>query len=187
MAAQAAANVGWEPASTGSELHTDGLRTHTGVFVIDGDLTVTRSLTLPPASITTDELAPYAAQQLAGSFVDFVSWTLPQAYVWLESPIQVSLALSGAPIRIEFNVPLSCATKGQHLMWGITNNGTLIGQALGAIDAPEADFGMMAVGIYYYLPTGPGAGRLGLGLHGPAGSQILDGLPSTFYVTEQKR
>jgi len=46
---------------------------------------------------------------------------------------------------------------------------------------------MMAVGIYYYQPPGPGVGRLGLGLHGPSGSQILDGLPSTFYVTEQKR
>jgi len=175
------------------EQRTDGLWTHTGKFVVrstlelDPDITGGAHLVVPNGTITTAMLANQACQQLIGSFVDYVAWTLPQAYVWLESPIQVTLSLSGAPIRVEFNVPLSCATKGQHLMWGITTNGALIGQALGAIDAPEADFGMMAVGIYYYQPPGPGVGRLGLGLHGPSGSQILDGLPSTFYVTEQKR
>jgi len=59
--------VGWEPASIGRELHTDGLRTHTGVFVIDGDLTVTRSVSLPAASITEVELQPGAASALTAT------------------------------------------------------------------------------------------------------------------------
>jgi len=167
---------------------TDGIRMHRGPFILRGDFNQELGdFNVPPASITTDMLTIGAAQQLVGSFVQSVAWTLPTSNAWIESPIQVTLTLSGAPMRIEFNVPLSCATKGHHLVWGVTLNGALIGQALGAIDAPEANFGMMAVGIYYYDPPGPGTGRLGLGLYGPSGSQILDGLPSTFYVTEQRR
>jgi len=79
-----------------------------------------------------------------------------------------------------------CPTKGQRIVWGIMLNGANPDQALGALDAPENNFGMMASGTYY-VPSQPGSGRIGFGLYGPAGTQIYAALPSTLYLTEQRR
>ena len=165
----------------GYERTTSGLWTHKGKLVVVGG-----PVSLPTGSITTEEIAPSATQQLVGNFSQYVTWTLPNTNVWTETPIQLTLTMSGVPARIEFNVPLSCATKGQHLAWGIMLNGAPPPAALGAIDAPDAGFGMMGVGIYYVQPSA-GSGRIGFGLYGPSGSQVAGGLPSTLYVTEQKR
>jgi len=167
--------------TNGFERATSGLWTHRGKLVVVGG-----PVTLPAASITTEEIVPQAAQQLIGNFAQFVGWSLPSANTWTETPIALNLTCSGVPTRLEFNVPLSCAVKGQHLAWGIMLNGAPPSAALGAIDAPEANFGMMAVGIFYVQPAA-GSGRIAVGLYGPAGSQVLSGLPSTLYVTEQKR
>jgi hypothetical protein len=163
----------------GGERVTDGVWTHLGKMVL-------KSVVLPAASVDTNALVPSAAQQMIGSYVQTVGWTLPSSNVWTETPIQASLVSSGSPTRIEFNVLVGCPTKGQRIFWGIMVNGVAPSVPLGAMDCPENNFGTMAVGVYYVTPQA-GAGRIGLGLYGPSGSQIFSAFPSTLYVTEQKR
>lgn len=163
----------------GGERVTDGLWTHLGKMVL-------KSVVLPAASVDTNALAPQAAQQMIGSYVQTVSWTLPASNTWTETPIQADLVSSGSPTRIEFNVLLGCPTKGQRIFWGIMVNGAAPAGPLGGMDCPENNYGMMAVGVYYVTPQA-GSGRIGLGLYGPSGSQIFNAFPSTLYVTEQKR
>jgi hypothetical protein len=166
----------------GIEQRTDGLWTHTGKFVVLGG-----PVELPPGSISTDEITPGAVQEQIGSFVQTIAWTLPTSNVWTETPIQLTVPTSGAQLRIEFNVLLGCPTKGQRIFWGIMVDGAAPVLAVGALDSPENNFGMMAVGTYYAAPRPPATYRMAFGVYGPSGSQIFNALASTMYLTEQKR
>lgn len=168
--------------TNGYEKSSYGLWTHHGRFVVTSG-----PVDLPDGSIGTSEIAPNACQQLISSYVQATAWSLPQTNVWTETPIAVTLTFGGYQTRIEFNVPLVCATKGQHLAWGIMVDGVAPSQGpVGALDAPENGYGMMAVGVYYFVPT-PTSHRFAFGLYGPNGSSIPNSLPSTLYVTEQRR
>lgn len=175
---------------------TDGVWKHTGKFIVRSDLELlapdqpagqTATLVLPNGVITTPMLAPNAAQEQIGSYAQLVTWTLPQSNVWTETPIQVTLAFSGVRTRIEFNVLLSCPTKGQRIFYAIMVDGVApAGAAAGALDAPENGYAMMAAGTYYFTPAA-GTRRFAFGVYGPSGSQIFNVIASTLYVTEQKR
>lgn len=172
--------------------HTDGVWVHTGTLVVRSALELqpsggTASLILPDGIITTPMLAPNAAQEQIGSYAQLLSWTLPQAGVWTETPIQVTLHFSGVRTRIEFNVLMSCPVKGQRVFYAIMVDGTApVNGALGALDAPENGYAMMAAGTYYFTPA-VGTRRFAFGVNGPAGVQIFNVITSTLYVTEQKR
>jgi hypothetical protein len=166
--------------TNGYERMTSGLWTHKGKLVVVGQVV------LPTGSITTDEIAADAVQQRVASYAQGVGWTLPSSNVWTETPVQVTLSLGGWLCRFEFNVLLGCPTKGQRIFWSIMTDGAVPPAPLGAMDAPENNFGVMASGVYYAAPAS-GERRLAFGVYGPSGSQIYSALPSTLYVTEQKR
>jgi len=155
----------------GGERQTAGLWTHNGKLVVLGGPVV-----LPTGTV----------QERVGTYAQLVAYTLPTSNVWTETPVQAMATFEGGLVRIEFNVFLGCPTKGQRIVWGIMLDGANPDQALGALDAPENNFGMMASGTYY-VPSTPGSGRIGFGLYGPAGTQIYAALPSTLYLTEQRR
>jgi hypothetical protein len=178
------------------ERRSDGVWVHTGSLLVRSTLRLeppvqppgaSASLVLPDGSITTPMLAPNAAQQLVASYAQATSFSIPQTSVWVESPVQVTVTFGGYQVRTEFNVPVVCATKGQRVAWGIMVDGAAPGLgAIGALDSPENNYGMMAVGIYYFIPPA-GTHRLAFGLYGPAGSNIPNSLPSTLYINEQRR
>lgn len=161
---------------------TDGIRLHTGPFIIRGG-----PVTLPPASITTEMLVPEAAEAAIGTYAQLVAWTNPTSGVWAETPVQVTLNFTGVRVRIEFNVLMSCPTKGQRIYYAMMVDGAPPNNiALGALDAPENGYVMMASGTYYYTPA-QGTRRFAFGVNGPASSQIHNVIVSTLYVTEQRR
>lgn len=145
-------------------------------------------LSFTPAAdtITTSAIQGNAVQQMIGSYVQAVGWSLPQSNLWTESPIQVTVSLGGNPTRIEFTFAISCPTKGQRVLWGLMVDGGVPGVILGGIDAPEANYGAMANGCYYVTPVA-GSHRLSIGVYGPSGAALSNQVASTFYVTEQKR
>jgi hypothetical protein len=174
---------------------TDGYWMHTGKLVVRSVLELqppeqppggTASLVLPNGVITTPMIAPQACQELIGSYVQLVSFTLSQTNVWTETPIQVNVTFGGNRVRIEFAFAVSCPTKGQHVAWGIMLDGANPLVILGALDAPEANYGAMASGCYYLTPSAT-SHRLAIGLYGPSGAALVNTIAATFYVTEQKR
>ena len=177
---------------------SDGVWRHTGKLIVASNLELyppeqppgqSATLVLPNGIITTPMLAPNAAQQLIGSCVQVVGWTLPQTNVWTETPIQAQCTFSGAsPVRVEFAFAVGCPTKGQRVFWSFFLDGSVAtGASLGALDAPEANYGSMATGCYYMTSPPLGSHRVAVGLYGPAGAQIGSSIYSTLYVTEQKR
>jgi hypothetical protein len=174
---------GVEDRVLGGERQTAGLWTHNGKFVVKGG-----PVDLPPGSIPTGEIAPNAIQERIGMYAQLVSWTLPTTGVWTETPVQVTAALTGALLRIEFNVLLSCPLKGHRIFYAIMVDGNAPTQsALGALDSPENAYAMMASGTVYVDPVGSGSHRFAFGVAGPAGSQIYNVIASTLYLTEQRR
>ena len=165
------------------------------IQVIDRDASALRpltisasSLTLPAASIGTQELEPGAVQALIGSYVGSPDWSLPQSSVLTETPMQVTCTFSGALVRFEFAFLASIPTKGQRLLWQLLIDGTgVAGLSLGAIDAPEAAYAATVSGVYYWPTPTPGSHRVGLGFYGPSGSRLHNHALSTLYVTEQRR
>ena len=121
-----------------------------------------------------------------GSYVGALSWTLGASSVWTETPIQTTVALSGVRTRIEFGTMIGCPTKGQRVFWTIMIDGNPpVGTAaLGAADAPENNYGLMASGTYYITPAA-GSRRVALALYGPSGAQLFNVIASTLYLTEQ--
>ena len=179
----------------GFERRTDGYWIHTGKLVVRSALEIqppeqppggTTSLVLPDGVITTPMIAPQACQQLLGSYVQLVSFTLSQTNVWTETPIQVNVTFGGNLVRIEFAFAITCPTKGQHVAWGMMLDGASPLVILGALDAPEANYGTMANGCYYLTPPAA-THRLAIGLYGPSGSSLINTIATTLYVTEQKR
>ena len=177
---------------------TDGLWSHTGTLFIRSQpsmqaLTVINGkVTLPVGSINTYELAVGAAQAMEAHYAQKVAYSLPVSNAWRESPVQATGTFEGFLTRVEFNFPVECATKGQRLLWGVMVDGVLLSVgAIGGLDAPEAGYMGMAVGTYYVDPAndplGAGSHRIGMALFGPAGSQILNAVTSTLWLTEQKR
>lgn len=173
----------FKDAISGRQRTTDGIHKHIGPFII-----VQGPVTLPPASVGTQELMPSAAQQMIGSYAQPVSWTLPSTNVWTETPIQAQCTFDGVPTRVEYGFLVSCPVKGQRVFWSIMADGVIQspGSALGALDAPEAGYAAMASGCFYATPSA-GTHRIAIGLYGPSGSQLYDVIWSTLYVTEQKR
>lgn len=181
-----------------STYRTDGLWSHTGSLLIrtlpteKALVVVGGDVTLPVGCINTYELAVGAAQAMEAYYAQKVAYSLPVGNVWRESPIQATGVFEGFIVRVEFNFPVMCANKGQRLMWGVMVDGVLtaIG-AIGGLDAPENGFMGMAVGTYYVDPRndplGAGSHRVGIALNGPTGSQILNAVASTLFLTEQKR
>jgi hypothetical protein len=165
----------------GTEYRTDGLWTHTGKLVVAGG-----AVELPAGSIATDEIAPGACQQLLGSYVQLVSFSLSSTNVWTETPAQVTVTFGGYLVRIDFAFAVTCPTKGQHVAWGIMVDGAAPSTILGALDAPEANYGSMAVGTYYFTPSAA-SHRIAIGLYGPSGAALASSIATTLYVTEQKR
>ena len=170
---------------SGREQDTDGLWVHTGVLWVKGDVR------FPDGSIGTTEIATGAVQQQLGSFVAAANWTLPQSFVWTETPIQVTCTptTAGSLLRVEWNFIVVCPTKGQRVYWTVMSDGSMVaGAALGGMDSPENNFAMMAYGCYYYTPQAIGTSRrLAIGLSGPSGTLIPNAIYSTMFVTEQKR
>jgi hypothetical protein len=180
------------PAHITADRGTDGLWVHTGRLIVRSTLELQppegglAELILPDSTITTRMLAPQACQQMLDSFVQLVSFSVPQTGVWVETPARVDVVFDGSPVRIEFTFAVSCPTKGQHVAWGIMADGADPLVILGGLDAPEASFGSMAAGCYYLQPAA-GAHRLGIGLRGPSGTLMSNTVATTLYVTEQKR
>jgi len=143
------------------------------------------NINLNPQSGGKVSMPAGTCQQLIGSYVQSIGWTLPQSSVWTESPIQVTPTFTGAQVRLEFNVMLGCPTKGQRVFWGIFVDGALASGVLGAEDAPEANYGIMSNGTWYWSPAA-GTHRIGYGLYGPAGSQIVNSIVHGMYLTEQR-
>ena len=170
--------------TNGFERQTSGLWLHRGRFQVLGG-----PVDLPDGSIGTAELAPNATQQLIGSYVQTVNWSLPSSNVWAETPIQANCTFSGAtPARVEFTFAFGCPVKGQRVFWMLFVDGaTGTAYSLGVLDAPEASYSSMANGCYYLMAPPPGAHRISIGMYGPAGAQIASTIYSTLYVTEQKR
>jgi hypothetical protein len=137
-------------------------------------------------SIPTSAIQADAVEQLSASYVQQLAWTLPQSNAWTETPAQVTVTFGGNRVRIEFAFVVTCPTKGQRVIWGIMLDGAAPLIALGGVDAPEANYGAMANGCYYMVPSAS-THRLGIGLYGPAGAAIISQAATTFYVTEQKR
>jgi hypothetical protein len=160
--------------TNGYEKRTDGLWTHAGKLVLGNGM-------LDGACLVAGSV-----QQLIGSYATGTAYTLGVTSVWTETPVQVTATCSGAQCRIEFNVLLGCPTKGARIIWGLMLDGAPPAINLGAVDAPEANYGLMASGCYYYTPAA-GSHRFGFGIYGPSGSQIFNAIASTLYVTEQKR
>jgi hypothetical protein len=165
----------------GNEYRTDGLWTHTGKLVVSGG-----TVDLPVGSIATDEIAPGAVQQLLGSYAQLTTFSLGQASVWTETPAQVTVTFGGYLVRVDFAFALSCPTKGQRVVWGIMVDGAAPLVTLGGMDAPEANYGAMAVGTYYFTPSAA-SHRIAIGLYGPVGAALVSTIATTLYVTEQKR
>jgi len=137
-------------------------------------------------SIPTSAIQADAVEQLSASYVQQLAWSLPLTNVWTETPAQVTVTFGGNRVRIEFAFVLTCPTKGARVIWGIMLDGAAPLIALGGLDAPEANYGAMANGCYYMIPSAS-THRLGIGLYGPSGSAIVGQAATTFYVTEQKR
>jgi len=171
---------------------TDGYWSHTGKFVVSPTLVLqsgadgSASLVLPDGAITTQMIVPQACQQMIGSYVQLLSFTLAQSSVWTETPAQVTVSFGGNPVRVEFGFAVSCTVKGQHVGWGIMVDGAVPLVTLGGLDAPEANFGSMANGCFYVQPSAS-THRIAIGLIGPAGSSIPNNVATTLYITEQKR
>jgi hypothetical protein len=179
----------------GLERRTDGYWLHTGTLAVRSSLELlpptqppgaSATLVLPDGIITTPMIAPNAVQELIGSYVASVMYTLPVENVWTESPIQTTVTYSGAQVRVDFAFGVICTVKGQRMVWGIMVDGAAPTALLGALDAPEANYGSMASGTYYINPS-PGSHRVAIGLYGPAGSSLASNITSTLYLTEQKR
>lgn len=131
-------------------------------------------------------IATEPTTQLLGNFFAGVDWTLPQASVWTETPVQINITQSGKLMRLDWNLMLSCPVKGQRVYWSLFQDGALlINAALGAIDAPEANYAMMAYGGYTALSTA-GTHRLAIALFGPAGAKIVPGISASLAATEYR-
>lgn len=186
---------GFETRYRAGGYRTDGLLDHTGRLIVRNiielqpDIFGKSDLILPPGTIVTADIAPNAVQQMIGQYVATLSWTLPTSSVWTETPIGTTGVVSqtGVDLRVEFSFPVVCTTKGQRIFWGVFVDGTFSGFALGALDAPENNYGMMATGTYYVLHPGAGSHRIAMGINGPSGSTIPSAVYCSFYVTEQKR
>lgn len=178
-------SVAAKDTTSGLQRLTDGLWNHLGKLIV-GNLVVTRTVSLPTGAVTEDMLAPGAASAQIGSFAQGIAWTLPQSNVWTETPVAVTGTGQGLLTRVEFTMLLGCPTKGQRVFWGLMLDGAPPERVLGAADAPENNYGMMASGTYY-ATSSPGMHRLAIGLYGPAGTQIFGAVPSALYVTEQRR
>lgn len=170
--------------SNGYQQATDGVRLHTGPFIVRGGPVV-----LPVGSITTDALAPEAAAALIGRYAGTPDWTLPSTNVLVETPVQCTCTFSGALVRFEFAFLASIPTKGQRLLWQLMLDGAagVTGVSLGAIDAPEASYAATVSGVYYWPQPVLGSHRVGLGLYGPAGSKLHNHALTVLFVTEQRR
>ena len=175
---------------------TDGVWRHTGKLIVASNLELyppeqppgqSATLVLPNGIITTPMIAPNAVQQLLGRYEQALSYTLPSTGVWTETPIQATCTFGGGLVRFELAFMLSCPTKGQRVYWDVMTDGVRgTAPALGALDAPENNYAVMAVGTYYATPAA-GTHRIGVALNGPVGTLILNNIWATMYVTEQKR
>jgi hypothetical protein len=165
----------------GLEHRTDGLWTHTGKLVVSGG-----TVDFPAGSISTQEIAAGAVQQLLGSYAQLTTFSLSQANVWTETPAQMTVMFGGYLVRVEFAFVVSCPTKGQRVVWGIMVDGAAPLVTLGGMDAPEANYGAMASGCYYLTPSAA-SHRVAIGLYGPVGAALVGNIAATLYVTEQKR
>ena len=144
-------------------------------------------LFLPPNCVDTSQIRANAVQQLIGSYVQAISWTIPAGGAWYETPMQINATLSGAIVRVEFNFLVACPTKGGRTYWTFMQDGTPVVGSLGGVDAPEANYGCMAIGQYYWTSPPTGAHRISMALNAPAGTQLISAIYSTLYLTEQKR
>ena len=129
---------------------------------------------------------PPACREI-GRYLGTVNWTLTATNVWTPTPIYTPVTCTGdLRCHIQFSTLMGIPNKGSRVFWTITIDDRLpVGDfALGAMDAPEANYGVMAVGAYYITPEA-GSHIVALSVYGPAGAQIFDAIASVLYVTEE--
>lgn len=131
---------------------------------------------------------PGSAQALVGSYVQLVSWTIPNASGWYETPIQVIATFTGVRVRLEYSLSFSAPTLGQRHYWSLMLDGGLINAnyAMGLLDQPAANGMLSASGIYYHTPS-PGSHRYGVALYSSGiNLQISNQGLSCLFATEQR-
>ena len=128
-----------------------------------------------------------SAQQLLGTYRNVISFSIPAAGGWYESPVQVNATTTGGMVRLEACGSLTHAAVSGIIYVGFMTDGAITADSVTAVSAALANQ-VMPFSIVYYATPSAALHRFSIMLYTNTGgsSGFWSGAYQQIFVTEQK-
>lgn len=129
--------------------------------------------------------APGSVNSVLGTYNTAVDWTVPGSG-WLESPIQVTAAMSNVPTRFDFRFAALSLVASGSVYWCVMRNGdpAFSSYQIGYHVFPSANSPTSFCWTYQHSAPGLGSYRFGIGLYADTNIKLTSAMPSFMGITE---